>query len=253
LANRLEEKAALATRYQSVIEEAPTRGTEAVLQAFESALANSEAVINRSLGELIRLAHSDSQIYATFYQRVQAGVIFPGGDKWDRLRALADTVLYGDKNKSEVRFAALTLNDFGLENYGECSLVLKRDMVAHRANVFEENSVLFMRRHEVQAKDDYAIPVGYRAGWAERGLLAVAKLGKAIAPDLLADDFNELVLKSGADGESDHFIEVHIWGPLTIRSFHRVTVRQWKSDPSTAQLKALEEKLTQFSIVFCGP
>ena len=68
----------------------------------------------------------------------------PSSDSWNRLRAIADTILFGEQNKRRIRFAALSLDGVGLENYGDCSMTLKDSIIAHRATVFDENSVIFI-------------------------------------------------------------------------------------------------------------
>jgi len=253
VANGQSERDALEIRYQAALTDAKSRGVTVTIDLFEQALAGSEAVICRYFGEVFRLSYSDDEICATFYQRVESGMRIPGGDKWDRLRAIADTNLFGERNKREVRFAALTLDGFGLENYGDCSLLLKTPMIAHRASVFVENSVIFMRYHNVQAGNDYTVPLGYKAPWLSRGSLAVAKLASKITATTTANEFRALLLKSGADTEKDHFVEVHVWGPITIRSFQKISVRRWVTEPSITQVKCLEEKLAQFNIALQKP
>ena len=252
-AERVPERDALQARYEAALTDAKSRGTEAALAQLEALVTNSSAVIARQFGELVRLTYSEDEIYATFYQRVEAGLRLPGGDRWDRLRAVADTLLFGERNKTQVRFAALALDGSGLENYGDCSITLKSAMIAHRASAFEENTVLFMRKHDVRAENDYRMPPGYRAPWSGRQILAVAKLGPQVEPAFTRNDFERLLLSNGPDSESDQFIEIHIWGPLTIRSIHEISVRRWITEPSPTELKCLEEKLAQYKIAFRKP
>jgi hypothetical protein len=69
---------------------------------------SSRAIIARSLSEFLRLAMSDHEVYATYYQLVEAEVRIPGGGKWDGLRRLADDTLFPGY-KDQIRFGALTL------------------------------------------------------------------------------------------------------------------------------------------------
>ena len=253
IAERDTEQQALQSRYEAAQREILTNLTVAVATAFEQAVAGSEAVLCKYFGEATRLCYSDDEVYATFYQRVQSGIRIPGGDKWDRLRAIADTILFGEANKIQVRFGALTMDGFGLENYGDCSMVLKTEMIAHRATVFEENSVIFMQKNNIRGENGYAIPDGHRAKWASRQLLAISKLASQITTATKQNEFPALLLKSGADSGSDNFIEVHIWGPVTIRSFRKIAVRQWVTAPSAVDLNVFEEKLAQFGITFQKP
>jgi hypothetical protein len=248
-AARQREQDELQLRYQEVLNAAHVSGSAAIIAEFEQAIRKSEAVICRYFGELARLAYSDEEVYATYYQRIAGGVRIPGGDKWARLRAVADAILFGPQNMIHIRFAALSLNGSGLENYGDCSLSLKDSVIAHRASVFEENSVMFMPHHSVNAGNEYEVPLGYRALWRSRHLLAVAKLAKHITAATSPKEFVALLLTSAADPALDDFLEVHVWGVLTIRSLSKVTVRNWVLKPSDLQLKEIEEKLAQFQVI----
>ena len=107
---------------------------------------DSHAVIARPAHEILRLATSQNEIYGTFYNLIGAGLRLPEGGKWDILRGVVDSALFPNY-KEDIRFAALSLNGVGLSNYGEYSIMLRTDLIAHRASVFEENSILFMKHH----------------------------------------------------------------------------------------------------------
>ncbi len=102
------------------------------------------------------------------------------------------------------------MDGVGLDNYGECSLTARDDMIAHRATVFEENSVRFMERHKVAFAKAHNLPKGFRATWADRAELCVAKLAAAIDATTRPDDYSNLLLKPGRISDDDHFVEVHI-------------------------------------------
>jgi hypothetical protein len=196
----------------------------------------------RSLGELQRLATTDNELYATYYQVVEAGLRLPTGEKWDIIRVLTDDALF-PAYKQHIRFAALSLDRVGLSNYGDCSMVLRDNMIAHRASVFEENSVTWMIRHGFSISNAHNLPSGYRAVWNERNKLAVAKLADKFRPDTQPDSYPSLLLKQGAIPEDDQFIEVHVWGPMTVRTFEHVTIKQPQKKAGRAILNALRERL----------
>ena len=130
-----DERAALAERYRIAVEAAAARGCGEVVREFENAARTSQAVIARPLPETERLASSDLQLYSTYYKLIEAGVRLPSGEKWDKLRQLADVSLFGLFNAPQIRFAALSLEDAALASYGECCLVLREDRIAHRASL----------------------------------------------------------------------------------------------------------------------
>ncbi len=246
-AEQPEEQKALDRRYQDSVDQATARGCPQ-LADFETAMAEAQAVIARPLEEAARLASKDNEIYGTFYQWADSGIRLPKGDKWDTLRALADDALFPNFRKG-IRFAALTVDGKGLANYGECFLLLREDMIAHRASVLEENAVGFMRRHGGEVFTDGELPKGYRAIWAERGKLAVAKLADQLQPDTDRDSFPGLLLAQGTTTEDDSFVEVHIWGPMTRRSLARVVMAQRPTRRgSRVMLKGLREKLAKVGV-----
>jgi hypothetical protein len=231
------ERQALDQRYRAAFRKAADRGCQTRLGDFEAALAGSKAVINCRLELLERLASSDQELYASYYQRLKAGVQAPYGGVWDRLRQLADAALF-PLYAEQIRFAALSLNSVGVHSYGECSLVLREPLIAHRASVFEENSAVFLRARA------YRLSPGHRAAWAERSKLCVAKLAAEIQETMGSDDFPGVLLRQGAIPEEDHFIEVHVWGSLSRRTCERaVLVRGNNRKPRPVFHKALAQKL----------
>jgi hypothetical protein len=218
------ESAELDARYTDAKSKSEREGFNQVLDDFESeVLTKSAPVIARSANELQRLVTSDNELYSTYYKLIEAGVRLPAGSKWDVLRALVDTALFPNY-KEHIRFAALSLDGVGLSNYGECSIELRPDMIAHRATVFEENSIIFMKKRGIKVWEAHQLPRGFRATWDARGKLCVAKLHQEIASIKQSDDYSVLLLRQGLTSEEDEFVEVHIWGPMTMHTVSRVTV-----------------------------
>lgn len=222
-ANDPAEREELEKRYQTAKSDVSARRADSRLQDFEDAIANSRAVLARSESEVLRLASSDRQLYATYYQMLDAGLRLPEGGQWDVVRVLTDSLLFPGYKK-EIRFAALSLDGIGLSNYGSCSIVFRNDMIGHRASVFEENSVMFMERNGIKVSRESEMPKGYRASWDERARLCVAKLYVKIDSATRPDEYSGLLLKQGATSEEDEFIEVHIWGPMTVLTMEQVKV-----------------------------
>jgi predicted nucleic acid-binding Zn-ribbon protein len=245
-ADAAEERDALDNRYRLAMTEAVTRGADSIVKDFENAVADSRAVIARSSHELLRLATSDNEIYGTYYNLIDGGVRIPEGSKWDILRVLTDDALFPNY-KEQIRFASLSLNKNGLSNYGEFSIVLRTDLIAHRATVFEENCVLFMAHHNVKIAEADKLPQGYRAVWNERAKLCAAKLSEKIDDSTRPDEYSDLLLRQGATSAKDEFVEVHIWGPMTVRTIEEVTVNNSKS-ASRAVNKSIKARLAKFKV-----
>lgn len=146
-----DEVKALNGRYEEAKRGAAARSAVAAVENFEKAVAGARAVIARSDAEMQRLITSDQQLYATYYQLIDSGIRLPDGGKWDVLRSVADDALFTGF-REQIRFAALSLDGTGLANYGDCFMALRRDMIAHRSSLLEENSVLFIEHHDVKMK-----------------------------------------------------------------------------------------------------
>ncbi len=245
------ERLALARRYDSAIEDAARRGCDGTVRDFESQAGKSKAVIARGLDETLRLAAGEYSVYGTYHQLTNSGLRIPAGSKWDALRNIADDALFGSY-KTEIRFAALSLDGLGLGHYGECFWILREEMIAHRTSVFEENSVTFLSRQGIKIEITQApeLPPGHRAIWEERSKLCVAKLAGRISVKISANEFPELLLRQGSTGEEDEFVEVHIGGSVTVRTLERVIMK--RGAPRSATGRALRAKLEKFDVKLEG-
>ena len=241
------EQAALDRRYRAAEADAVSRGVASILDDFENAIGRSKVVIARSEVEVSRLASSSRQLYATYYELIEGEVRLPTGDEWDILRELADTVLFW-KSKKHIRFGALSLDGAGLPNYGPCSLVLREQMISHRASVFEENSAQFMERRKIKISREPKLPKGYRARWDNRGKLCVAKLASQIDSHTRPDKYSALLLREGATSENDEFVEVHIYGAMTVLTMEQVIVTAHNRNQKATILKAIKFKLAKHGV-----
>jgi hypothetical protein len=220
-AGHSDEVTALGRRCDDARHGADVRGCAAIADAFLLAAAGSRAVIARPLGEVERLARNDHEVFSTYYKQVEAEMRLP--DEWDPIRRIAEEALFPGY-KEDIRFAALTLDDRGLASYGGCFFTLRASLIAHRTSVFEENNVLFMKERDLKLSEMLDLPRGYRATWYDRGKLCLAKLGDALQPSTTSADFPGLLLRQGATTADDDFVEVHVWGPITIRTIEKIVL-----------------------------
>lgn len=230
-------------RYNAAIEDSRFRGVVSKVLDFESKLEKSRAIINRPLTDIQRLAGGDNEMYATYYQL--ASIRSPKGDEWDSRRQSADALFFTSFQR-EIRFASLSLDSTGLSRYGDCSLVLRDEMIAHRASVCDENTVFFVKKHQVFEAND--IPKGYRSVWADRAKLCIAKLAKNIDNTTISDEYSELLCQNGVSDSDDEFVEVHIFGSMTVRTFEEVTFKPANNNADRAIIKGIKEKLAKFDV-----
>jgi hypothetical protein len=223
VASQPTELVALDGRYQDTRRAIDARGCAGVADAFMEKVDASTAVITRPLGDVERLARNDHEVYSTYYKQIEAEIRLPDDSKWDPLRRIAEEALFPGY-KENIRFAALTLEDRGLPSYGDCFFTLRSPMIAHRSSVFETNNVLFMKQRNLSLGEMADLPLGYRANWKDRAKLCIAKLGARLDQNMKDPDFSALLMCTGSSTNDDDFVEVHIFGPITIRSIRKIVL-----------------------------
>lgn len=113
-ANAPNEVTALQNRYDNAYRNATARRCDAKLQEFETAVAGrSRAIFACPLTKLMPLATGQHDLYAPYYRlaelRLPKGP--PAGEpKWEVIRPVVETALFGDQFKRDVHYAALTLD-----------------------------------------------------------------------------------------------------------------------------------------------
>ena len=241
-AEKPREREALTRRLEAAEASAKSRGSIDVLNQFRKGVSSSQAVICRSLSQVMQLVSSDNELYASFYQLVGMGARRPEDSTTERERLLADDLLFPNY-REQIRFAALSLDGLGASDYGDCSLVLRDVAIFGRTPVFEENSLYFCSRMSLGFGNP--VPPGYRAVWGERDQLAAAKLEPRLSPGTNPRDFAGILLKVSAGPSREEFVEVHIYGSLHRRSIERVVVRRPKRKSRRAILKEIERSLSE--------
>jgi hypothetical protein len=244
-AAKAEEIEALDMRYQNAHNATKQRQVDAILDLFENAVRASKAVLCRDWGVANRLLSSDNELFATFAQLVHAGARLPEDNEFDPARPGVDGTMF-PYFSHEIRFAALSLDERGVAGYGGCSIVLKEEIVAHRATVFEENSLVFCQRLQVVAGGK--VPFGYRASWGERHRLAGAKLHQNLRATTQPIEYPTILLGQPGERGSRDFIEVHIYGSLHRRGVERVIGPEPTEEEDKVIVRALRRKLAEIDV-----
>jgi len=214
---RNEEVSALELRVKDTQEDATLRGCKSVLGKLFDSAAQSSAVISCSLGKINELLSSDNQLFGTFYKAVGGETRLPEDNEWDRIRQSVDSLLF-PYYAEHIRFGSLSIDLTGISSYGNYSMVLKELAIRDRATVFEENSIMFIKKHRIVAGDP--LPLGYRATWTNRGSLVAAKLGKRLTSTTTEAEFPKLLANS--DISNPDFVEVHIYGAIHRRAIEHL-------------------------------
>jgi hypothetical protein len=245
LAELPEERAALDARYQAAIASVEARKVVSQVAAFELAVGASKVVISRPIGVIRGLVEDERASYVSFQRQVEAGSRDPAGNIYDTVRAQYEEALYPHFSK-EIIFGSLTINGLGISSYGPYAMVLRSSMIEHRASVFEENPHRFIERHRLLGNQP--ITPGYRASWARRGVLAVAKLHADIHSATIEEDFPAILQRDvGGTGDAD-FIEAHVYGSINRNAIESVAGPTPKLRADRLIWKAMVELMTKYGI-----
>lgn len=235
-----EDQATLDVRYEAALDAARQDGREAELSKFSEKIKETFAAINVDLRFLDYFLTAGNQLYGTYQLSLNAETRKAATAANDRNRAGVEGTLFGTYGQ-KIRYAALSLGN-GLKSYGNYSIRLRDIAVRNRSSLLEQNSYVFLERHDLRPKDP--IPSGFRAVWGERHKLAVAKLGHAVSETTREEDYPELLLTNGGTRANDEFIEVHIYGPLDSIAIESVKGNsKLKKQPDKALAANAKERL----------
>ena len=107
-----------------------------------------------------------------------------------------------------------------------------------------------MDHQDIKMRDADKLPHGYRATWENRDKLCVAKLAAKIDAATLPDAYSGLLLQQGMTSEDDDFVEVHIWGPMTIRTVEEVSLNPREKRAARAiTSQANRQRLAKFGVI----
>ncbi len=248
------EKAALDRRYFAALDRAKGRGTQDRVDAFELYVEQAHAVTACPFAEVRRIAKSDKELSRTFYMKgvtnLDKGSHVLAGKEWDAIRPTAETAFFGDENKRYVHFAALSPTDEGLHNYGECSVTFRPSMVTHRTSVLEENMLVFFKTRCADYWKTERIPPGYRSNWTDRAKVAVAKLADRFQTSTTDAEFSAFLLTTGPTSADDRFVELQIFGDVTVRTIEKVVLTRPLKDVKRSIRRAVEFDLQQHGVTW---
>lgn len=243
-AEKQEEVDALDKRYQEALLSASSRNCRKVVEHFETAVSNSQAVFCRSIPQVKEILSSDNLLFASFYSYVRGQSRLPENNSWDPGRPGREATLFPYYHE-KIQYASLSLDGLGAKGYGGCAMILNEAMIAQRASVFEENNALYFRSNKVVAGG--TIPRGLRSTWNNRDRLAVAKLADRIDSNTQESEYAQILL-GPSDKTSSDIIEVHIYGSIHPRAIGQMTIKEPKNKADKAIMKSLKKKLNNLGI-----
>ncbi|WP_157668165.1 hypothetical protein [Croceicoccus marinus] len=225
---------------------AKQRGCANELEAFGTASSDSSAVTTLKISSLDSMV-SQSLGMVSYYKMVRAGIRNPEDNEFDANRGRIDGTVNPHGVHEEIQYAVLSLDGQGVSWYGDYSVTLKENMVEDRASVFEENPFRFCDKYPISPTG--SVPHGFRASWARRAELAMAKLHPRIQAGMTDVDFPPILVEQGVKSADSDFIEVHIYGVLHARAIERVIAPKIVSRPDRAIWKRTKARLLELGAV----
>ena len=222
------------------------------ITALSSAFANAveqegRAVINMDRRLFFTLANINED-YLPYRRAVEENKRLYASIYNDTKRTMIDSCFYGIHG-ADILFAALSLENNGLRNYGSVSLVLKEQAIRKRTTIFERNSFLLydvLTREQTWNPADFPPPAGYFGVWKDRAKMALAKCKEKLTSD---SDFSNLLLQNGESRDKDEFMELHIFGKISIFVSQTIVFREEITDAKLlVDLAITEEKLADRGI-----
>ena len=245
-AQRINEVQALSDRYASAVEDTENRSCDDVREEFENWVTNStRPVICRRWGTIAPILSKPRDLFRTFYELVDSGDRAPFDNEFDQARQAVDATFFPYFYQN-VNFAALAGDGLGPASYGDCHFTFKEASVSHRATVFEENTLVFCRKHEVIVGQPP--PAGFLTTWEKRAQLAVVKLASKLDQTTTSADFAGILLIQTGKTDSDEFIECHIFGRLTISNIESFRAKNPKQKADQVLAKRIRRKLLEHGI-----
>jgi len=199
---------------------------EREFRELERWAAETQAVLCADLEKLEPLMQGKMQILPSYWDLHDFRSLASdaqGGPNWHKMRQKAEIELVDSaQHRDRLHYAALSGNQTGLSHYGKCTILLREEMIAHRATVYRNNSALEVN-HSVGAR----LHSGGLAEWKNRGRLVATKLADQLQPGMGKDEFQQLLLRSGKPenkGADDVFVEVLVFGELSLHAFVSMTI-----------------------------
>lgn len=233
--------------------EALSAGFEAIgnadhVKRFENSVwTEGKAVINMDSRLLFNIVN-ENEDYLSYQRAVEQGKRAKADFENDQNRCVVESAFYGYDGRNIV-YAALALDEKGLESYGNVSVVLRTEDIEARTTVFETNTYFLF--DELVAKGwrvRELMPAGYCGTWNDRAKIAAIKHGAQIGENQGVADFAALILRSDGDRKNDVLLELHIFNQVSPYQFEKVNMEL----KTASKFKRVESKLLKLKLADLG-
>lgn len=238
------EQEKLADRYNAALNSCKARNTSSIVEDFERACKESKAVFSLSVQKLYREIANGTDIFETYYdlEKLKNRTESATGLDWAKLRPQAEIELLGDhSNLDKLHYASLSIDGVAL-NYGNCIVTLALSMTEHRISCFEGNTAVLY--FEKRSFDELV-----RSDWGNRYAICVVMFAADLTEYSKPSDFPSVLVQRGKTSVEDKFVEVHLFGPLTVQAFESVHFdRGTYTSQEESLADAIAEKLKEHNV-----
>lgn len=213
-------RADLTRHYAEAVADADARSVRPLLDRLENLLSSSVPVIAMRPNTLLTMTLGTA--YRNYHRAYGEALRPIAEETYHRHRGVVDAAIHPGYF-AEITDAAVSTDGRGLNNYGPITLRIGDRFIADRATVLRENAFEFYKRYNLGERDAAEEP-GWRCVWPQRAELGVAHLASQLTPSVPEASLPALVLSSGADRDSDRFLEVHIYGMVPIETIEQIAL-----------------------------
>ncbi len=243
----------LEARYRAVIAELGANGTADEVKRFEKCvLENGKAVINMDSKLLFKIVN-ENEDYLSYQRAVEQGKRVKADFENDQNRCVVESAFYGYDGRNIV-YAALSLDEKGLESYGDVSVVLRTEDIEARSTIFETNTYFLFDELVANGwRVRELMPPGHCGTWNERVQIASIKHSAQIRENQGVADFAALILRSDGDRKNDVLLELHIFNQIGPYQFEKVNIeKKTASKFKLVESKVLKLKLADLGVTISG-
>ena len=228
---------ALEIRFKEATDLARSDNLGLELKVLETEITvNGKAVINTTIGFLWEWLFKKSADYKSYKRQVIDSSRPKAKYQDDIKRSITDSILFG--SEIDIIYSALSIDESGLDSYGDATIVLKTNSIESRTSALEANSYLFLDWAKNNGWTvDKPLPPGFMSVWHTMFKMAAAKLSKFLKKGISDPEIARLILTSTVDRKTDIFIELYIYGKIVSSVIEKIKIPVALKTSSIAKLR----------------
>jgi len=215
------QRSALYDRYDVVSAGLIASGYRDRLEALRALVRKSAVVMTMSVSRAMGLFRSkdDDRSYLALSSPGDTG-------SWalaSSVQAIAEHVLFPGYGR-EIAYATLSPTGDGIWRFGPVAVQLNERFITHRSSILDSAAPHLVNK--MALADVWSAQASvFTSTFEDRDKLAVIKVGDRISSAKTADELSLLLLRQGDRPLRDDFMEVAIYGPITLEAVQAIRIR----------------------------